>query len=1061
MKELINDSVQLNQSTRFKSLMQSNVISLFLLDDKGVIKTVNENGTLLVDHKVDELIGKSFFTLMSIQHQNKAIQQFIQFKKGNITNNSIEVCLHNSVENKMNLTFSFAEVDSKQYGIYGLLSQVRKNKEEEQSRLESVIDHLDVSIWAADYETQKYTHVSFGTEKIYGYPPEAFYNDPLLWAKVIYPEDLPKVEIAQKLLKQGIPADNEYRIYHANGEMKWISDRVIPKLDENGNIRHYYGIIKDITAQKFAEQKLFENKQKYRSLYDFNPFAVYTLDTDGNFLDGNPAGETLIGYSKDEMVGKPFLPLLDEDYVDVVRVHFMKVLRGEAQNYNVIAFHKNGQKVKLNITNIPVIVNGEVVGVHGIAKDLSPLQESEEKYRKLVEQSLVGVYIIQNGKFVYTNHTLNKMFGYDNPLGLNSLDVIHPDDRDAIAENLRRRLKGEDVPVFEARGLKSDGSTFYVEILGATTKYNGIPAVTGMVLDVTKRKQMEKTLWERDNELRMKEGRYQSLIKHSSDVIKIIDQDGIIQYVGPTIENSSSFKVEEIIGQDAFQFIHPDDKAFAKNRFKEIVKSYEEPVKFELRVSHSKGEYTYSEVTATNRLNDPNVNGIVFNFKDITDQKKAQQKIHHLAYHDELTGLPNRRFLLEKMEEELSIAKLNDFNFALLFFDIDGFKFVNDSLGHFSGDELLKQVATRLLNYIKNKGFVARIGGDEFTLLVKNATKSDASEYARDILNLFKEPFQLNNYEFFVTVSIGISVFPQSGENVQSLLRNADIAMYRAKDNGKNNFSIYSSKMEEKTLKTFELRNDLRKALEYNEFSIHYQPRIDVRSDCIIGAEALLRWKHPKYGYVSPIEFIPLAEETGLIIPISNWVLKTVCEQHRRWLDSGIPPIKISVNFSALQFLQRNLLKTITKILSNTEMDPSYLEIEITESVVMENEDPVLSTIEKMKNMGIHIAIDDFGTGYSSISYLKKFKIDTLKIDRSFIKAIPTDSDSVDLTNATIQLAQSLNLNIVAEGVEKVDQLEMLIQSGCLEVQGFLYSKPVPEDEFKQLLNKSKCNPIK
>jgi diguanylate cyclase (GGDEF)-like protein/PAS domain S-box-containing protein len=1058
MKE--KNQINHNLKNIFESLIENNVISLFLLNEIGIIQNFNENASLQVGFDLADYKNRSFHLLFDKEHQTSVKKQFNNFLNGNFEKNVVELNEINHKKTKLQLSFSNAEFNGVSYGIYGLLSQVDEEEMPSYNNVvNDVINELDVSIWAADYRTKKYLHVSHGSEKVYGYTSEQFYNDPILWAKVIYPEDLPKVELGQKELRKGKAIDNEYRIIHSSGDIRWISDKVIPKLDTEGKIIQYMGIIKDITDQKNAEQLLAESEQKFRSLYEYNPFSVYTLNTEGNFIDGNTASEAMIGYRKEDLIGNSFLPLMAENSKPKALHFFQEVLKGEAQNYVVDAVHKNGSYIKLNITNIPVKVNGQIIGVHGIAKDLSSLQESEEKYRNLVEQSLVGVYIIQDGKFVYTNQTLLKIFGYESVIGKPSIEVIHEGDRERIAENMQRRLIGEIVPTTEAKALKADGTVFHIELLGTKTTYNGKAAVTGMLLDITQRKVMEGTLTEREQQLIAKEERFKSLIQYSADIVKVLDSKGEITYIGPTVENLTEKSIYDYIGKSHFEFVHKDDVMVAKQNFQEVINSVNTPIKFELRVMLTSNRYYHCEVTAVNRLKDPSVNGIVYNYKDITEQKYAQQKIHHLAYHDDLTGLPNRRYLLENLKEYISQSNEDNEQFSIFFFDIDGFKFINDSLGHFAGDELLIQVSERLLEAISQYGFVARNGGDEFTVVIKNSTVESTEHYAKKILNIFKKPFTLNNYDFIVTVSIGVAVFPEAGESVQTLLKNADIAMYQAKEDGKNQYKIYTTSMEQVAIKTFTLRNDLRKALQNREFSIHYQPRIDVGTNDIIGAEALLRWKHPEFGFVSPTEFIPLAEETGLIIPISNWVLEEVCNHHKQWVENGLNKIKVSVNFSALQFLQKDLLKTIIDIFTRTKMDPNFLEIEITESVVMEHKDTVLATIEKMKAMGIRIAIDDFGTGYSSISYLKKFKIDTLKIDRSFIKSIPTDADSVELTNATIQLAQSLGLGIVGEGVETLEQFMTLKDSGCQEVQGFLFSKPVPEKDFQRMLNKIVCLP--
>jgi diguanylate cyclase (GGDEF)-like protein len=447
--------------------------------------------------------------------------------------------------------------------------------------------------------------------------------------------------------------------------------------------------------------------------------------------------------------------------------------------------------------------------------------------------------------------------------------------------------------------------------------------------------------------------------------------------------------------------------------------------------------------------------------QDITERKQAEAQIYNLAYFDSLTGLPNRLLFKEHLAHALAHAFRTKRVAAILFLDLDRFKYINDTLGHSIGDKLLQGVAERLLVCVRRSDVVgrdeggdidssvARLGGDEFTVLLSDISSAqDAARVSQRIINAVAQPFNLDNHEVIITTSIGISLFPNDGNDIVTLIKNADTAMYHAKDLGRNNFQFYTQSMNSTTLERLALENHLRKALERKEFILYYQPQFDVLTERIIGVEALVRWKHRELGMVSPAEFIPLAEETGLIIQIDEWVMHTACEQMKRWQEEGLPDITMSVNLSGQHFIRENLLETVSGIIKETGLDPRFLELELTESVVMKNAKETVSTLRSLKDMGLHIAIDDFGTGYSSLSYLKRFPLDTLKIDRSFVQEITTDSDSAAITKAIIAMGHSLKLRVLAEGVETEEQLAFLRDHGCHALQGFLFSKPIPCDEL-------------
>jgi diguanylate cyclase (GGDEF)-like protein/PAS domain S-box-containing protein len=440
-------------------------------------------------------------------------------------------------------------------------------------------------------------------------------------------------------------------------------------------------------------------------------------------------------------------------------------------------------------------------------------------------------------------------------------------------------------------------------------------------------------------------------------------------------------------------------------------------------------------------------------FSDISAMKESESRLDHLAHHDPLTGLPNRLLLNARMEHALARAHRSNTLLAVLFLDLDRFKNINDTLGHPIGDLLLQEVAHRLNGCVREEDTVSRLGGDEFTILLEDLADSRfASSVAEKILGSLADKFMLHEHEVFVTCSVGISIFPADGSDITTLLKNADSALYRAKEQGRNNYQYYTEELTSRAMERLAMENSLRHALQRNELVVHYQPQVDLYNGRIIGMEALVRWQHPEIGLISPNAFIPLAEETGLIIPIGEWVLRTACAQLKRWMDAGLPKIRVGVNLSSRQFNQNNLDEVVAAALRDTGLPPDCLELELTERMIMQDAESTITILHKLRALGVQFSIDDFGTGYSSLSYLKRFPIDRIKIDQSFVREITSNPEDAAVSQAIISLSHSLNLKTVAEGVETAEQQEFLRTLQCDEIQGFHFSRPVPEQEMGVLL---------
>ena len=457
----------------------------------------------------------------------------------------------------------------------------------------------------------------------------------------------------------------------------------------------------------------------------------------------------------------------------------------------------------------------------------------------------------------------------------------------------------------------------------------------------------------------------------------------------------------------------------------------------------------------TTRLHIQNKLLFITTARDITDRKDAELRISYMASHDALTTLPNRALLQDRIEQTLVHNQRRKLKAAVLFIDLDNFKIINDTLGHDIGDGLLQAAASRLLEGVRGEDTVARQGGDEFIILLSHiSSPEDAGIIAQKLQSTLAEPFLIKGKELHIGASIGIAIYPDDGENMETLMKNSDIAMYHAKESGKGNYQYFSSKLNEQAAEKQELNNDLRHAIERNELFLAYQPVIDMLSGSITGMEVLLRWNHPALGLVSPIKFIPLAEESGLILTIGDWVLKTACEQLQQWLKQGYEVPRLAINLSAKQFRQKSLAEDINNVLKMTGTDPRFIGIEITESMLVQNIEEVVITLLNLSNMGLEISIDDFGTGYSSLSYLKRFPINKLKIDKSFVDDIATHPDDAAIVKAIIAMAHGLSMKVVTEGVETHAQLDFLREHGCEQYQGYIFSKPLPAAEITNKLSR-------
>ncbi|WDH34642.1 EAL and GGDEF domain-containing protein [Pseudomonas chlororaphis] len=884
-------------------------------------------------------------------------------------------------------------------------------------------------------------------------------------------------QLLETVINQHKQLELEIRLSDAQGHDQhlWL---VLRLPEDSSDYRAVILSISDITSRKLIELSLLEREGFWSDVVRTVPDHLYVQDVISQrmIFSNHHLGQTL-GYNKTELhqMGEYFWEILlhpeDADLYHRLRQEQRHAGYLQLLQCHLRFRHRSGQWRCFDIREQALARDkyDQVTRIIGVAKDITDqieasesLRDSERRYRMLAE-SISDVIFSTDSKMAlnYVSPSVQSVLGYDaewifqngwqstiaNPQQLTGIYALMERVSKALdkPEQLARLRNQVQTQLFLFDCLRADGRKIPIELrlVLVWDEHGAFEGVLGVGRDISQQRRAEK-------DLRMAA----TVFEHSTSAILITDPAGYIVQANEAFSRVSGYAVSQVLDQLP-NMLTVDEQQEAHLRY--VLKQLHQHSTWEGEVwlKRRNGEHYPAWVGITAVLDDEgDLASYVCFFTDISERKASEQRIHRLAYYDALTHLPNRTLFQDRLHTALQSAERQKSWVVLMFLDLDRFKPINDSLGHAAGDRMLKEMATRLLDCVDDDDTVARMGGDEFTLLLQPRTSREialnrAIHVAEQILASLVKPFVLEGREFFVTASIGIALSPQDGNELSQLMKNADTAMYHAKERGKNNFQFYQADMNASALERLELESDLRHALEQQEFILYYQPQFSGDGKRLTGAEALLRWRHPRRGLVPPGDFIPVLEELGLVVDVGDWVISEACRQLKAWHQAKVRVPKVSVNISARQFSDGQLGMRIATILKDTGLPPACLELELTESILMREVSEAMQILDGLKNLGLSIAVDDFGTGYSSLNYLKQFPIDVLKIDRTFVDGLPSGEQDAQIARAIIAMAHSLNLAVIAEGVETHEQLDFLREHGCDEVQGYLFGRPMPANSFE------------
>lgn len=1049
---------------RLRAIIDMEPACVKVVREDGTILEMNAAGLAILEAEfTDDVIGKCIYDVITQEHKEAFRMLNESVCRGN--SGSLEFELISLRGNRrwmethaVPIRYGDSKGKSAALAITYDITERRKSENalrESESRYRALSETNPVGIWQITREGYTiYINPTMCSMIEIESPQEL---EGKTYHEFVTPESNKKIETEQMNRNKGLATSYEIEIIGKHGNKRNVIISGAPVFSADGQFHSSMGTFIDITERKQQEEKLASTLSLLSATLDSTGDGILVVNTEGKIASFNKEflamwriPDSVIETRDDEQALAFVLCQLEDPEAFLKKVRELYATP-EDNSYDEL-FFKDGRVFERY--SQPQIIEDEIVGRVWCFRDMTErrymyeaLKQKEEQYRLLFEGNPHPMWIfdIETLSFLAVNDSAVHHYGYTREEFL-SMTVKNIRPREDVPI-LLKHLEVSVLPGIDFEGtrrhVKKDGTVIDTEITSHEIMFAGRRAKMVMAMDVTERKYVQETLQDNESRLRM-------LTEKMPAVLWTTDIDlRVTSFLGAGLEGLQS-KPGQAVGMTLYEYFQTNDKDFTT--ISAHLRALQgETVSYELVWM---GRTLHSHVESLHDIGG-RIIGCINVALDITERHLAEETVQHQAYHDSLTGLPNKMLFNERLAINLAHAHRRGEMLAVLFLDLDRFKTINDTLGHAVGDQLLQGVAGRLISHMEEDYTIARLGGDGFMILIPEVKHVDeVARTAQNILDAFKQPWSVNGHELFITTSIGIALYPNDGDDVETLVRNADTAVYRAKEQGRNNYQLYASSMNVKAFEQLVMENSLRRALDRKEFIVYYQPQVDIHNGQIVGIEALIRWQHTDLGLIFPSNFIPIAEETGMIVPIGEWVLKTACEQNKAWQKAGHTPIRVSVNLASRQFQQKDLVDSVSRILHETKLEPQYLDLELTESVVMENADITLLVLRELTKKGIHISIDDFGTGYSSLSYLKKFPIYTLKIDQSFVRDITTDPNDAAIASAIIVLGHSLKLKVVAEGVETKEQLAFLKLQKCDQIQGFLFSHPLPAKDFEKLLAK-------
>nr|WP_321265676.1 bacteriohemerythrin [uncultured Sulfurimonas sp.] len=1073
-----------HERTFLKSLFQTIPDLIFTKDINGVYLSCNSRFEDFVNAKEADIIGKTDYDFV-----DKSLADFfrlndikaMQSAKLSINEETVSFANDGHTETLMTTKVPMYDENNKLYGIMGVgrditsIKEIQKNIEVEKNRFKLAVEGSQDGIWDWNLQTNE---LLFGErfETMLGYTQGSLKNDASTWFNLLHPED---TERASKNVYNYLDAKGKglfectFRLQANDGSWRWILGRAKAQFNNEGKALRLVGFNTDITEKKLLEEELKYSYTTLHKLTENIPGAIfqYKLYPDGSssFPYFSKGIENIFDISVEDILknANSILKLThpeDRDIFNTSVVNSSKTMqewnleyRANVPKKGVVWIQGKAKPEKLE--------DGSILW-HGVISDISARKTLELKYTqqaKIIDQIHDGVVITDlEGYLTKWNRGAEILLGYTSQeiIGKHVTILYLEKDFESLNENIETLMKDGELNIIR-KVVKKSKEIIDIDLSLSLLKDEKDKPIgmIGYVQDITKRKQAE-------NELAQQHKYMQSIIDGVDDPIMVIEENYNIKIMNESLKKHlHNFTIADPLHPKCYEVSHhrstPCDGQNHPCPLQDVLETGKHTSVIHKHDTKD-GKARSIELSASPLFNeDKKCIGIIEVARDITkhlniqeELKKQKNNFNYQAHHDSLTGLPNRALFNDRLEKAIETAKRNKTKIALLFIDLDHFKEINDSLGHNYGDEILKSVSKKLDATIRDEDTLARLGGDEFTIILEKLSHTqDASKIANKILDALSQAIAIDDNILYVRCSIGISIYPDDGLSALNLLKFADSAMYKAKDEGRNNYQYYNSSMTELAFERVVMETSLRMALKNKEFVVFYQPQINGATDKLIGMEALVRWQHPTMGLVSPIKFISLAESTGLIVELGRYVMKTAMTQVANWYKSGLNPGILAINLTIQQLKQDDFVYVLQNLIKETGCKAEWLELEVTEGQIMTNPDEAIKILEQISDMGIELAIDDFGTGYSSLAYLRRLPIDKLKIDQAFIRNLPDDEEDSAIAKAIIALGQSLYLKVIAEGVETKAQKDFVVENGCENIQGYFYSKPLPASELEVLLN--------